>query len=141
MTNHTHGGRRPNQTGRPRHTVQKTVQVKARFAPDEVQRFDLLRKPNESRAACLRRLVMEIIRMKEQTMNRQIVVSEEVLEELIRRWTGAEINLAHEFSGDIKASHKEIDDEEKDMRERLIVGALTAGSMAGEVLLLPYTKE
>jgi hypothetical protein len=74
-------------------------------------------------------------------MDRQIVVSEKVLEELIRRWTGAEINLTHELSGDIEASHKELDDEERDLRERLIVGVLTAGSMAGEVLLLPYTKE
>jgi hypothetical protein len=64
-------------------------------------------------------------------MNRQIVVNEEVLEELIRRWTGAEINLAHEFSGDIEASHKEIDDEERDLRERLIVGTLINDSMKG----------
>jgi hypothetical protein len=115
--------------------------VSSKFAPEEIERIDRQRQPNESRAACLRRLVMGIIRMKEQEMNRQIVVNEAILEELIRRWTGAEINLAHELSGDIEASHKEIDDEEKDMRERLIVGALTAGSMAGEVLLLPYTKE
>jgi hypothetical protein len=74
-------------------------------------------------------------------MSKQIVVNEEVLEELIRRWTGAEINHIHESSGDIEASHKELDDEEKDLRERLIVGVLTSGSMAGEALLLPYTKE
>jgi hypothetical protein len=74
-------------------------------------------------------------------MDRQIVVSEKVLDELIQRWTGAEINIAHEFSNDIEASHKEIDDEERNLRERLIVGTLTAGSMAGEVILLPYTKE
>jgi hypothetical protein len=75
---------------------------------------------------------MEIIKMKEQIMDRQIVVNEKVLEELIRRWTGAEINIAHEFSGNITASHKEIDDEERDLRERLIVGVLTSGSMAKE---------
>jgi hypothetical protein len=69
-------------------------------------------------------------------MGRQIVVSEEVLEELLHRWTGAEINLAHEVSGDIETSHKE-----RDLRERLIAGVLADGSMAGEVILLPYTKE
>jgi hypothetical protein len=65
-------------------------------------------------------------------MDRQIVVNEKVLEELIRRWTGAEINIAHEFSGDIEASHRELDEEEKGLRERLIVGVLTSGSMAKE---------
>jgi hypothetical protein len=64
-----HGGRRPNQTGRPRHDNPKTEQIKARFTPDEAQRLDKQRKPNESRAACVRRLVMEIINEKEQEMN------------------------------------------------------------------------
>jgi hypothetical protein len=58
MTRHTHGGRRANQTGRPRHTEQKTEQVKSRFTPDEAQHLDLLRQPGESRAACVRRLVL-----------------------------------------------------------------------------------
>lgn len=62
-------------------------------------------------------------------MDRQIVVNEKVLEELIRRWTGAEINIAHEFSGDITASHKELDEEEKGLRERLIVGVLINGKV------------
>jgi hypothetical protein len=73
-------------------------------------------------------------------MSRQIVVDEAVLEELIRRWTGAEINLAHEFSDDIKAAHNELDNEEESLRARLIVGTLASGSMAGEVILLPYPK-
>jgi hypothetical protein len=58
MSSKNHGGRRPNQTGRPRHTVQKTEQVKARFTPEEIERLDLLRQPGESRAACIRRLVL-----------------------------------------------------------------------------------
>jgi hypothetical protein len=62
-------------------------------------------------------------------MDRQIVVNEKVLEELIRRWTGAEINIAHEFSGDITASHKELDEEEKGLRERLVVGVLINGKV------------
>jgi hypothetical protein len=62
-------------------------------------------------------------------MNRQIVVNEEVLEELIHRWTGSEINLIHEFSGDIEASHRELDEEEKGLRERLIVGVLINGKV------------
>jgi hypothetical protein len=72
---------------------------------------------------------MEIVRIKEKTMNKKVVVNEEVLEELIRRWTGAEINIAHEFSGDITASHKELDEEEKSLRERLIVGVLINGKV------------
>jgi hypothetical protein len=72
---------------------------------------------------------MAIIKNKEQIMDRQIVVNEKVLEELIRRWTGAEINIAHEFSGDITASHKELDEEEKGLRERLIVGVLINGKV------------
>jgi hypothetical protein len=113
-----HGGRRKNQTGRPRHDNPKTVQVKTRFTPEEITCIDKQRQPGESRAACVRRLVMEIVRIKEKTMNKKVVVNEEVLEELIRRWTGSEINLIHEFSGDITASH--------------IVGVLTSGSMAKE---------
>jgi hypothetical protein len=65
MSKRTHGGRRKNQTGRPRLNNPKTEQVKARFTPDEAQHLDLLCKPGESRAACVRRLVLEIIRMKE----------------------------------------------------------------------------
>jgi hypothetical protein len=72
---------------------------------------------------------MAIINEKEQIMDRQIVVNEKILEELIRRWTGAEINIAHEFSGDITASHKELDEEEKGLRERLIVGVLINGKV------------
>jgi hypothetical protein len=132
MPKYPHGGRRKNQTGRPRHDNPKTVQVKTRFTPEEITCIDKQRQPNESRAACVRRLVMGIMKNKEQIMDRQIVVNEKVLEELIRRWTGAEINIAHEFSGNITASHKEIDDEERDLRERLIVGVLTSGSMAKE---------
>jgi hypothetical protein len=104
--------------------------VSGKFAPEEIERIDKQRQPNESRAACVRRLVMEIV--KEQIMNRQIVVNEEVLEELIHRWTGAEINHIHESSGGIEASHKELDDEERDLRERLIVGVLINGSVVGK---------
>jgi hypothetical protein len=73
MTRHTHGGRRKNQTGRPRHTEQKTEQVKARFTPDEIAHIEAARQPNESRAACVRRLVMEIIKNKEQEMTQATV--------------------------------------------------------------------
>jgi hypothetical protein len=56
-----HGGRRKNQTGRPRLDNPKTVQVKAQFTPDEAQHLDLLRQPGESRAACVRRLVLAVL--------------------------------------------------------------------------------
>jgi hypothetical protein len=69
MPKYPYGGRRKNQTGRPRHTEQKTKQIKARFTPEEAQRLDKQRQPNESRAACVRRLVMAIINEKEQTIN------------------------------------------------------------------------
>jgi hypothetical protein len=42
--------------------------VSSKFAPEEIERIDRQRQPGESRAACVRRLVMEIIRMKEQEM-------------------------------------------------------------------------
>jgi hypothetical protein len=65
MAKRTHGGRRPNQTGRPRHDNPKTEQAKARFTPAEIARIEAARKPGESRAACIRRLVMEVIAVKE----------------------------------------------------------------------------
>ena len=57
-TKHPHGGRRPNQTGRPHKANPRTEQVKATFTPDEAQRLDAARKPGETRAACVRRLVL-----------------------------------------------------------------------------------
>jgi hypothetical protein len=79
-------------------------------------------------------------------VNRQIVVSESVLEELIRKYTTLQYLYMEDAKG--KMSNEEIEIESDriqaeilSFRERLIVGALTAGSMAGEVLLLPYTKE
>jgi Na+/phosphate symporter len=89
---------------------------------------------------------MDIIRMKEQEMNRQIVVNEEALEELIRKYRELSFLYMEDAGGkmsneEIEAYVKRIDDEIVSIRERLITNVLTAGSMAGEVLLLPYTKE
>jgi hypothetical protein len=53
---------------RPRHTVQKTEQVKARFTPEEIERLDLLRQPNESRAACVRRIVLATLDTEQSTL-------------------------------------------------------------------------
>jgi hypothetical protein len=58
MTRHTHGGRRKNQTGRPRLNNPKTEQIKARFTPAEIAHIEAARQPGESRAACIRRLVL-----------------------------------------------------------------------------------
>jgi hypothetical protein len=58
MAKHTHGGRRPNQTGRPRHNNPKTEQAKARFTPAEIAHIEAARQSGESRAACIRRLVL-----------------------------------------------------------------------------------
>jgi hypothetical protein len=38
--------------------------VSSKFAPEEIERIDNQRQPGESRAACVRRLVMETISKK-----------------------------------------------------------------------------
>jgi hypothetical protein len=111
MPKHSHGGRRANQTGRPRHDNPKTVQVKTRFTPEEITCIDKQRQPNESRAACVRRLVMGIMKNKEQIMDRQIVVNKEVLEELIQTYTTLRYLYMEDAGGKMTNEEIEVEDE------------------------------
>jgi hypothetical protein len=61
----THGGRRPGSGPKAKGKPWLRT-VSSKFAPEEITYIDKQRQPNESRAACVRRLVMAIIRMKEQ---------------------------------------------------------------------------
>jgi hypothetical protein len=53
----THGGRRPGSGPKPSGKPHK-VPVSGAFTPAEIARIENARQPGESRAACIRRLVL-----------------------------------------------------------------------------------
>jgi hypothetical protein len=59
-----HGGRRPGSGPKPKGKPWLQP-VSSKFELGEIERIDKQRQPGESRAACVRRLVLEIIRIKE----------------------------------------------------------------------------
>jgi hypothetical protein len=64
MTN-KHGGRRPGSGPKAKGKPWLRT-VSSKFAPEEIKRLDKERQPKESRAACVRRLVLGVILKKEQ---------------------------------------------------------------------------
>jgi hypothetical protein len=96
---------------RPCTTSTTTICQGKRLTPDDAQRLDKQRKPGESRAACVRRLVMEIVRIKEQIMNKKVVVNEEVLEELIQTYTTLRYLYMEDAGGRMTNDEIEVEDE------------------------------
>jgi hypothetical protein len=56
----TRGGRRPGSGPKPSGRPWLRT-VSSKFAPEEIEQLDQQRQPGESRAACVRRLVMWVI--------------------------------------------------------------------------------
>jgi hypothetical protein len=67
-----HGGRRPGSGPKAKGKPWLRT-VSSKFAPEEITCIDKQRQPNESRAACVRRLVMGIMKNKEQIMAQEFM--------------------------------------------------------------------
>jgi hypothetical protein len=61
MPKHTHGGRRPNQTGRPPRPEARYTRKTVTLPPDTHEAIKAAQKPGESFSECVARLVTHAI--------------------------------------------------------------------------------